>query len=379
MSGDTAVIRVHGVMLKDPSWNDEVSTVAIGEAIRAAAADPTVKNILLDIDSPGGSAAGLVQLSAAVSAAKASKPIIAQSSGMIASAAYFLASGCDKIYAARGDLIGSIGTRLHVYDFSQLFSNIGVKSVPIDTGPLKSAGAFGTELNEEQKAYFQTIVDGFQSEFEAVVKAGRGFDSDQYAAVATGGVFHVAEARSLGLIDGTRTFEESLAQMPKRRSPQKGSKQMSEQNTQNDNEPKAATLAELKENLPGASSDFIVDQLDKKATLTQAMKAHFAKQAEEKAQLEKDKADAEARADEAEKKAQANAKTDPHIAPKARGNKVTPVQTGSDQSGDAEPVDYKQMAVELMEKKKIRWSQACLEIKRKYPDARIAFGAPPKE
>lgn len=373
--GDTAVIQVHGVMMKQIAWSDEVSTLAIEQAIRAAAGNHSVRSILLDIDSPGGSAAGLVQLAAAVAEARAQKPIQSQSTGMIASAAYFLAAGTDKIYASRGDLIGSIGTRLHVFDFSQLFENIGVKSIPIDTGPLKSTGAFGTKLSEEQIAYLQTIVDGFQTEFTDVVMRGRGFTAEQFASVATGGVFHVAESRRLGLIDGIRTKTETLAAMPKRKSSStQRTKAMSEQTATAALEETAATMPQLKKAFPKASSDFLVAQLEQEATLTEAHQAYSEHLEAENQKL------VEANAKTAEELVAANERAEKAAkgtsAGQVRGNKPGTAGTGT--AADSEPVNYKGEAEQLMKERNCSYREACHLVKKKYGvSARDAFKGSP--
>lgn len=371
--GETAIIQVHGVMLKEVSFSDEVSTVAIAEALTAAAANDDIKSVLLDIDSPGGSAAGLVQLADALSETRSKKPVIAQSSGMIASAAFFLAAGADKIFAARGDLIGSIGTRLHVFDFSKLFENIGVKSIPIDTGPLKSAGAFGTEVTEEQQAYLQGIVDGFQADFKSVVMQGRGFDQKQFDAVATGGVMHVAEARKLGLIDGIKTKTESLGSMPRRRSSNARSEVMSKENETN--EPQAVTSADLKKKFPKSTADWREEQTESGATLAEAAVAYAQYQEGEADKARAAAKESEEKAEAAEKKALEAASTT--MAPKKKGN--AHVSSSADGDGDQtdEPTDYRQLALDYQKDHKCRWSEACLAIKRRNPDARAYFGAPP--
>jgi ClpP class serine protease len=119
-------------------------------AIESAVADDDVDQILLRIDSPGGSVSGLDQLGDAISAAK--KPVTALVDGMAASAAYYVASQADRIVLGRNDLVGSIGTRMMLYDFSRQFENDGVEAVPIDTGKHKSAGALGTKITDEQRA-----------------------------------------------------------------------------------------------------------------------------------------------------------------------------------------------------------------------------------
>ena len=137
--------------------------------------------------------------------------------------------------------------------------------------------------------------------------------------------------------------------------------------------PKAATLAELKDNLPGASTDFLVDQLEQNATLQQATKAYLKLQSEQHAELEQAKAEAEEKAEKLEAEKAKMASNPP--APKRRGN--APVQQNAEDEG-AENIDYRQMATDYAKEHKCRWSEACLEIKKRHPESRGYFGAPPK-
>ncbi len=375
VSGGVAIIHVHGVMMKEVGWSDEVSTPAIEQALLQAAADADVKSALVLFDTPGGSTAGLVQAAEAMAALAAVKPVVAQSEGMIASAGYFLASRAHKIYAERGHLIGSIGTRLMVYDFSKLFENIGVVPVSIDTGPLKSTGAFGTAVTDEQQAYLQKIVDGFQAEFRAAVVAGRGFDNEQYEAVATGAVHHVAEARQLGLIDGIRTKAQTLAAMPTRKP--RSTKTRSETMSTNDNEPKAATLQELKRALPSAESDFLLAQLEADATIQDATSAWADHLTAENERLVKEKEEADAARAEAEKKLAAGG-TSGKTGGKKSGQTVpsqfgTQGSAGEEVNQDELDTDYVAMARRVQAERQCTWREACQIVKRRHPEARAAF------
>jgi len=168
--------------------------------------------VLWVIDSPGGSVDGLVELADTVQAVKQVKPIIAQVDGMMASAALYAAAGATEIYAGKRDLIGSIGTRIMLYDFSEMFSNEGVKAIPIDTGEHKSAGAMGTEITEEQQAEFQRIVDGYFSDFMATLQNGRGISQKELKPLADGRVFFAEEEPlEAGLIDGIQSLEQTLS------------------------------------------------------------------------------------------------------------------------------------------------------------------------
>lgn len=367
--GSTAVISIAGVMVKEAQYEDETSTPVIAEAVAQAAGDPTVDSILLSIDSPGGSVAGLDELAQTIVAAKALKPVVAQSNGLISSAAYYVASQADKIFAKRMDMIGSIGTRMMLYDFSQMLANFGVRPVPIDTGAYKSLGAFGTEITEDQTSYLQGIVDSHQKEFAEVVQRGRGFSAKSFAAVADGRLFLGEQALALGLIDAIQKPQETLAAMPRRQSPPQyaqRSKSMSETNEA----PKAATLQELKAELPEASNDFLVAQQLAGATLPLAMKAYNSHLAAELRAANDAKVEADARAAAAEAKA---AKPNTATA-KIRGNLPT-ASSGGDEV--VEPVNYRQLAQQLAKERGCTFREACQIVKRRHPEAREAFKGDP--
>jgi len=179
-------------------------------AIESALADEDVNSIVLRVDSPGGSVSGLDQLGDVINAAD--KPVIAQVEGMAASAAYYVASQADRIMAGRTDLVGSIGTRIMLYDFSAAFEEAGIKPIPIDTGEYKSAGAMGTEITENQQEDFRRLVDFYFKDFIQVVARGRGITESAVQEVADGRLYTPEEAIESGLIDGVATLEKTLAE-----------------------------------------------------------------------------------------------------------------------------------------------------------------------
>lgn len=297
-SDGVAVISIQGALTKNRSWFTDATggyaTTDIKQAVEAAADDDSIKSILLKIDSPGGTVDGTASLADAVAAAKAKKPVVAQVSGMAASAAYWIASQADKVFAHRSDMIGSIGTRMMLYDFHRLYEAAGVEAVPIDTGKFKSAGAQGTEITQEQRDNFQHLVDSLNAEFLSSVSAGRSMPMDQLKAVADGSVFVAKEAKKSGLIDGVQEYSKTLADMKKSRPKQAGAKVMSEPL-----EPVAATYEQLVASCPGAEPAFICGQLAAKATIPQATSAFMKAQAEAIATAKAEAAEAKKQADEA--------------------------------------------------------------------------------
>ncbi|QDU62161.1 Putative signal peptide peptidase SppA [Planctomycetes bacterium Pan216] len=230
VSGTVAILPVRGVMLKGleyARYRGVSSNVATRLAVEAAVADDAIESILLDVDSPGGSVAGLAELGDTLFAARDSKRVIAHVDGVCASAAYYVAAQAHEIYSGRMDWIGSIGTWLPLYDFSKMFEADGIEVIHPNTGPFKTAGAMGTKVTDEQRAHFQSLVDGFFDDFVAAIVRGRGMTEKEVRALADGREFFALQAIANGLIDGIKSMDDVLAdlrpQSPGRRAPAAGS------------------------------------------------------------------------------------------------------------------------------------------------------------
>ena len=215
--GSTAIISMKGPMIKDAgiwSYFGFAGSRDTAQALESAAADKDIESILWVVDSPGGSVDGLIELADTVKAVNAVKPITVQVDGMMASAAVYVTAGASRIYAGRRDLVGSIGTRMMLYDFSEMFKSEGIKAIPIDTGEHKSAGAMGTEITEEQQAEFQRIVDGYFADFKEQLVSGRGLTDETFDKLADGRVFFAnEEPMEYGLIDGIQSIQQTINQM----------------------------------------------------------------------------------------------------------------------------------------------------------------------
>ena len=213
----TAVIRIQGLLMKSDNdilrYFGGTSTTAIRHAVTDAAADSGVENILLVVDSPGGSVDGLAEAGDAIRAARDIKPVVAQVDGTAASAAYYLASQANEIHAGRMDLIGSIGVRMLLYDWSKAFANEGIEAVPIDTGEHKSAGAMGTKITQAQRDEFQRMVDEYFEDFVSAVVRGRGVSEATVRKSADGRAWTGTTAIARGLIDSLATLDQTLQRM----------------------------------------------------------------------------------------------------------------------------------------------------------------------
>jgi len=212
--GNLAVIDISGPMTKhDHSFQSLVggtSTTRVRRALRTATEDPSVKGIVVRLDSPGGTVAGTSDLAGEVRRARKSKHIYAIGVDMVASAAYWVASQTDMILANDTAMIGSIGVISVLYDQSQLFKKEGVEVHVIATGEFKGTGVAGTKITDDQLKDRQREVDELAEVFTRDVAAGRGLTKAEVMALADGRVHVGAQAKALSLIDHVMSFDDAI-------------------------------------------------------------------------------------------------------------------------------------------------------------------------
>lgn len=289
LEGGIALIDISGSIMKyRASLTDSTSTVEVRQQIRAADASGDVSQILVRIDSPGGTVSGVADVFDDVRSA--SKPVTVYVEDLAASAGYWIAAGAQRIYANASSLIGSIGVFTVIADTSKSAEEMGVKLHLVTTGRFKGAFADGVPVTDEQIAYLQELIDQRFEQFMAAIETGRGLSRAQIKAIADGRVFTAEKALDLKLIDGVKTFDEVLAELRSGNGPRSGTQSRggtaahssdagSDDMTKPDaTAPVAATLQELKAACNGAPSDFILAQLEAGATVAQAEKAWSAKQ-----------------------------------------------------------------------------------------------------
>lgn len=172
-----AIIPIYGIIGKHLSSLETrcggVDVDRIEEQIAAAIAEPVTQCIILDIDSPGGVATGIPELAAKIRTWSEQKMIIAFTSSLCCSAAYWLASGCKAIIATPTADLGSIGVYIALVDDSEWWKQEGIKLELIKAGKFKAAGISGKALTAEERALFQGDVDAIYEMFTADVRAGR--------------------------------------------------------------------------------------------------------------------------------------------------------------------------------------------------------------
>lgn len=215
---DVAIIPLHGPMLANASGMQRLSgltdTRQFATAVRAAADDASVREIILDVDSPGGEVASVDVASDAITYARERKTVTAVTSGMMASAAYWVAAQADRIVASPNAAIGSISVIYTHIDRSARDEQDGVKVTYLTTGPKKALGNPHEPLGDDAKAEANRLLAGYHDAFVQAIAEGRGRDPDWVQANwADGRVEIGTTAKQLGMVDEIGTIHDVLTRI----------------------------------------------------------------------------------------------------------------------------------------------------------------------
>jgi len=207
-SESIAVIDVTGVIL---------SPETVDSQLRKFGDDSSVKAIILHINSPGGGAAASQEIYHEVLRVRQEKKkkIIASIESVGASGAYYIASGCDKIYANDASVVGSIGVIMEWTNYGDLMRWAKLKNVIIHAGELKDAGDPSRDMTPKEQAYFQSLVDNMYTQFVHDVATGRHSSDEKIRPLATGQVWTGQQSLPLGLIDKVGGYRVALLETAK--------------------------------------------------------------------------------------------------------------------------------------------------------------------
>ncbi len=220
--GGIAVIPIYGVitqrgnMVDDVSGPGMVSTQLVTQMLRQAVADDAVSQILLDIDSPGGSVYGVSELGDAILSARSQKPVVAIANSLAASAAYWVGSQASEFYVTAGGEVGSIGVWQAHFDYSQALAAEGVTPTLISAGKFKVEGNPYAPLSEEAQGFMQSRVDDYFLAFTKAIAKGRNLPIAQVRdGMGQGRVLGADAALAQSMVDGIASFDQVLSKMQK--------------------------------------------------------------------------------------------------------------------------------------------------------------------
>lgn len=213
--GGVAVLSIDGAIAAKANLFTRVSGGAsaqlLTKQVQSMMDDPRVRAAVIEIDSPGGSVFGIPELAGAIRTLAAEKPTVAVSTGMMASAGYWLGSSANAVYASGStDVIGSIGVVMtHAYD-----PRSPVQKTEVTAGKYKRMASDSKPLDAEGRAYMQNQVDHLYGVFVDTVAQNRRVSAHAVLAhMADGKIFIGQQAVDAGLIDGIATVDQMVERL----------------------------------------------------------------------------------------------------------------------------------------------------------------------
>jgi len=216
-----AIIRVYGFLSyrTEESWffdDGGTSYEDIREQFQAALVDPAVKSIVLDINSPGGEAAGVFDLVDEIYHARGQKPIHAVFNEDGFSAAFAIASAADKRYISRTGAAGSVGVVAMHLDQSGWDANAGLVFTPIYAGAHKVDYSSHAPLSPEAKSALQGDIDAVYAIFVSTVARNLGLTEAAIKATEAG-IFQGKKAVELGFADAVMPWNKVMTKLTNRK------------------------------------------------------------------------------------------------------------------------------------------------------------------
>ncbi len=212
-----AIISVVGTILSGDGF--------VKRQIDQAADDPSIKAIVLRVDSPGGTVTGsdyiyhhLCELATSREKDGGQRiPIVVSMGGLAASGGYYVSMAVgdtpDSIFAEPTTWTGSIGVIIPHYDLSKLLTKWGIEQDSIVSDEFKGMGSFAKAMTPEEEAIFQELVDESFNGFKEIIKNGRPDfrdNPDDLDAIATGRIFTASQAEKNGLVDKIGFIEAAI-------------------------------------------------------------------------------------------------------------------------------------------------------------------------
>ena len=206
---NVAVVEMHGII------GTQINAVAYAHILDEVAHRDSYKALLLDINSPGGSASDSEVLHRSIERVAEKKPVVAYVRSTAASGGYYLCCAASQVFALPTALVGSIGVIYLRPVIEQLLSRVGVEFSVFKSGKYKDMSGFWRNPTSEEAGKFQELIDEVYENFIQVVVHGRSMTEDAVRELATGEVMTGQGAVNAGLIDKIGDYTDALEAVAK--------------------------------------------------------------------------------------------------------------------------------------------------------------------
>lgn len=203
IGGNIAKIYIDGVIVTKKAESffgrDAVASTDLVKQIKDAEANPSIKGIIFEVNSPGGSAVASSEISKAI--LETDKATVAVIREIGTSGAYWAASAADYVVANEFSVTGSIGVISSYLEFSKLFEKYGVTYQRLVSGQYKDIGTPYKSMTGEERVIMQEKINKIHDVFVSKVASNRNMSFENIKALATGEFYLGSEALDNGLID----------------------------------------------------------------------------------------------------------------------------------------------------------------------------------
>ena len=174
--------------------------------------DKSIKAVVIEINSPGGVVGPSQELYEEIRRTREEfkLPVVAVTTNVMASGAYYAAVGADKIIAAPGSMVGSIGVIMQFTNLEKLYDWAKVSRFSIATGKFKDSGAEYRPMRDDERALFQELIDDVYAQFVEAIAEGRNMKLDDVKPYADGRVFTGRQGVDYGFVDELGTLEDAF-------------------------------------------------------------------------------------------------------------------------------------------------------------------------
>lgn len=172
--------------------------------------DPSIKAIVLRINSPGGAVGPSQEILREVEKIRSKKKVVASLGTLAASGGYYIACGADLIMANKGTATGSIGVIMEFTNVEGLTKKIGLDFFILKSGRYKDVGSPFRPMTPEEKEYMQHLLDNIYQQFLSDVARNRKIPLEKLRPLAEGRIYTGEEARQLGLVDVFGNLEDAI-------------------------------------------------------------------------------------------------------------------------------------------------------------------------
>lgn len=201
MGEKVALVRIEGPIIDSKNAIEEIKDYV---------KNPSIKAIILRVDSPGGAVAPSQEIYEEVRKAASKKTVVVSMGSVAASGGYYISSAATRIIANPGTLTGSIGVIMEIPNIEGLMNKVGIKTEVIKSGRHKDIASVFRGRSKEEREILQAVLDDVHEQFIKAVAEGRKMIPDDVRKIADGRVFTGKQAKALGLVDELGNLEDAI-------------------------------------------------------------------------------------------------------------------------------------------------------------------------